>query len=89
MHLNHSDEFQARTLQSNHNAVRRIIDGMHAFAEKIGHVGAKPTKVVSNWVTDKVAPSYWIPNYQILVSFELLRSLANYCLIMNYVIASL
>ena len=59
-------------MQGNHNAVRRIIDGMHTVAEKIGHVSAKPTKVVSNWVTDKVAPSYWVPNYQILVRVALL-----------------
>jgi len=59
-----------RIHHNNHNAVRRIIDGMHTFAEKIGHVGAKPTKVVSNWVTDRVAPAYWIPNYQILEFFS-------------------
>lgn len=68
-------------MQGNHNAVRRIIDGMHTFAEKIGHVSAKPTKVVSNWVTDKVAPSYWVPNYQILVRFTSFFMFVHFILI--------
>eukprot|EP00794_Sanderia_malayensis_P020377 gene20377-22386_t len=59
-----------RVTYANQNAVRRIIDGVNSFAQKIGHVSAKPTKVVSNWVTDKVAPAYWVPNYQILECYS-------------------
>lgn len=55
-----------RLPHSNQNAARRILDGMNLLATKITNVSAKPTKAVTNWVTDKVAPSYWTPNYLIL-----------------------
>ena len=41
---------------------------MNTLAYTITNASAKPAKAVSNWVTDKVAPSYWVPNFQILVS---------------------
>ena len=37
------------------------------LADAITTVSAKPTKAVTNWMTDKVAPSYWTPNYLIIV----------------------
>jgi len=55
-----------RLLHSNQNAMRRVLDGVNSLATKIGDVSAKPTKAVTNWVTDKVAPTYWTPNYLIL-----------------------
>lgn len=53
-------------LCNNQNAARRILDGVNNLANSITEVSAKPTKVVTNWVTDQVAPSYWTPNYLIL-----------------------
>ena len=52
-------------LCNNQNAARRILDGVNTLANSITEVSAKPTKVVTNWVTDQVAPSYWTPNYLI------------------------
>lgn len=34
----------------------------------IGNVTIVPSKVVSGWVTDQIAPSYWTPNSQIKVT---------------------
>ncbi|KAL4238677.1 Zinc finger FYVE domain-containing protein 1 [Mactra antiquata] len=48
-----------------HNAARKLIDGISYVAESIGTVSAKPTKVMTDWMTDQIAPSYWVPNSKI------------------------
>jgi len=50
-----------------HNAARKVIDGISYVAESIGTVGSKPTKVVSDWMADQIAPPYWVPNAKIKV----------------------
>ncbi|ELT96584.1 hypothetical protein CAPTEDRAFT_1802 [Capitella teleta] len=52
-------------LQGTHNAARRLVDGIQYVSDAIAYVGAKPTKVMTNWVTDQIAPAYWVPNAQI------------------------
>ncbi|XP_070579045.1 zinc finger FYVE domain-containing protein 1-like isoform X2 [Ptychodera flava] len=52
-------------LQGTHNAARRLLDGLSHVAGTVGSVGAKPTKMLSDWMTDQIAPAYWIPNNQI------------------------
>ena len=37
-----------------------------------------PSKVVSGWVTDQIAPSYWIPNSQIRVTTKIIYILYHY-----------
>jgi zinc finger FYVE domain-containing protein 1 len=61
-------------LQGGHNAARRVIDGLTYVSDTLVEVGAKPAKVVTKWVTDQIAPSYWIPNSEISVRFNLLYS---------------
>ena len=56
-------------LQGTHNAARRIVDGLTYVSDTVTDYSKKPTKVVTNWVTDRIAPPYWIPNAQISVSF--------------------
>lgn len=64
----HSVDAKGNTvLHGSHNAARRFLDGINYVSESIVGVSAKPTKFVSSWVTDKIAPSYWIPNAQIKV----------------------
>lgn len=29
-------------------------------------MGAQPTKAISNWATDKIAPDYWVPNAKLV-----------------------
>ncbi|KAH3850854.1 zinc finger FYVE domain-containing protein 1-like [Dreissena polymorpha] len=48
-----------------HNAAWKVIDGLSYVAGSIGSVSAVPTKVVSDWVADQIAPSYWVPNSKI------------------------
>jgi len=55
-------------LQGTHNAARRIVDGLTYVTDTVTDYSKKPTKVVTNWVTDRIAPPYWIPNSEITVS---------------------
>jgi len=55
-----------RLPNTSQNSARRILDGMMNLADAITNVSAKPTKAVTSWVTDKVAPTYWTPNYLII-----------------------
>ncbi|KAI0213644.1 Zinc finger FYVE domain-containing protein 1 [Lamellibrachia satsuma] len=53
------------TLQGTHNAARRLLDGIQYVSGNIASMSAKPAAVVSHWVTDQIAPPYWVPNNQI------------------------
>ena len=55
-------------LQGTHNAARRLLDGIHYMSDTLASVSAKPTKAVTHWVTDQIAPPYWVPNAKITVS---------------------
>ena len=50
---------------------RRLLEGVEAVVSAIGNVTSVPSKVVSGWVTDQIAPSYWTPNSQIKVNTSL------------------
>ena len=45
-----------------HNAARRVIDGMSHLGDLISTNTAEPTRAVSAYLADQVAPSYWQPN---------------------------
>ncbi|XP_062895121.1 zinc finger FYVE domain-containing protein 1 [Mobula hypostoma] len=53
-------------LKDNNNAARRLLDGVNFMAQSVSEFSAKPTKVVTAWLTDQIAPSYWRPNSQII-----------------------
>ena len=57
-----------QNLQGTHNAARKLLDGVTYISESVTAVGAKPTKVVTSWMADQIAPSYWVPNLEITVS---------------------
>ena len=61
-------------LQGTHNAARRLIDGLQYMSDSIVSVSAKPTKAVSMWLTDRIAPPYWVPNANITVSMAAVAS---------------
>ena len=50
------------------NAARKVVDGIHYLADTISSVSAKPTKMLSDWMTDRIAPEYWVPNADITVT---------------------
>lgn len=53
-------------MQATQNAAQRILDSVNYLTETVTTISAKPTKVVSEWVADQIAPTYWIPNSRIL-----------------------
>lgn len=53
-------------MQATQNAAQRILDSVNYITETVTTISAKPTKAVSEWVADQIAPNYWIPNSRIL-----------------------
>uniref|UniRef100_A0A8C5PY75 Zinc finger FYVE domain-containing protein 1 n=1 Tax=Leptobrachium leishanense TaxID=445787 RepID=A0A8C5PY75_9ANUR len=54
-------------LKDNNNAAQRLLDGMNFMAQSVSDLSIGPTKAVTSWLTDQIAPAYWKPNSQILV----------------------
>ncbi|XP_071478503.1 zinc finger FYVE domain-containing protein 1-like [Diadema antillarum] len=52
-------------LQGTHNAGRRLLDGLQQVVGVVSSVSAKPTKMMSQWMMDQIAPPYWRPNAEI------------------------
>lgn len=47
-----------------------VIDGVSYLSETVYSISAQPSKVVTDWVADWAAPSYWKPNAEVIVSFN-------------------
>lgn len=39
------------------------------MAQSVSELSLGPTKAVTSWLTDQIAPAYWRPNSQILVHY--------------------
>ncbi|XP_043285149.1 zinc finger FYVE domain-containing protein 1-like isoform X2 [Venturia canescens] len=50
---------------TNQNTAQRVIDGVSYITETVASVSLQPTKALSAWVADQVAPTYWRPNNEI------------------------
>uniref|UniRef100_A0A8C5KCL1 FYVE-type domain-containing protein n=1 Tax=Jaculus jaculus TaxID=51337 RepID=A0A8C5KCL1_JACJA len=48
------------------NAAQSLLDGMNFMAQSLSELSLGPTKAVTSWLTDQIAPAYWRPNSQIL-----------------------
>lgn len=48
------------------HSARMLLDGVSYLADTVTSLGAQPTKAISNWATDKIAPDYWLPNAKIV-----------------------
>ncbi|XP_044737053.1 zinc finger FYVE domain-containing protein 1-like isoform X1 [Chrysoperla carnea] len=46
-------------------SAQRVIDGVLYISEAVASVSAPPTRVVSSWFADQIAPKYWRPNHEI------------------------
>ncbi|KAL7400382.1 hypothetical protein ABVT39_011106 [Epinephelus coioides] len=56
------------TFLTNHqNAAQRVLDGMNYVIQSVSEYSHGPTKAVTAWLTDQVAPPYWRPNTDIAV----------------------
>lgn len=58
---------QAARPTGTHNAAWKLLDGVKVVADTVSAYGSKPTKMLSDWVADQVAPPYWVPNNVITV----------------------
>ena len=74
-------------LQGTHNAARKLVDGISYVADTVSWVGAKPTKMVTQWMTDQIAPPYWKPNSLISVCIRLPHPIGNLIRSSQYQIA--
>nr|XP_033808421.1 zinc finger FYVE domain-containing protein 1 isoform X1 [Geotrypetes seraphini] len=53
-------------LKDNNNAAQRLLDGMNFMAQSVSELSIGPTKAVTSWLTDQIAPAYWRPNSHIV-----------------------
>ncbi|XP_063061573.1 zinc finger FYVE domain-containing protein 1 [Engraulis encrasicolus] len=47
------------------NAAQRVLDGMNFVIQSVSEYSTGPTKAITSWLTDQVAPPYWRPNAEI------------------------
>lgn len=47
------------------NAARRLLDNVGYVTDAVSSLSIPPSKALTDWITDKVAPDYWIPNAEI------------------------
>ncbi|KAG7277054.1 hypothetical protein CRUP_025464, partial [Coryphaenoides rupestris] len=52
-------------LVDHQNAAQRVLDGVNYVVQSVSEYSTGPTKAVTAWLTDQVAPPYWRPNNQI------------------------
>ncbi|RXM31841.1 Zinc finger FYVE domain-containing protein 1 [Acipenser ruthenus] len=52
-------------LTDHQNAAQRMLDGMNFMIQSVSDYSSGPTKAVTAWITDQVAPPYWRPNADI------------------------
>ncbi|CAF0730903.1 unnamed protein product [Brachionus calyciflorus] len=64
--LKHIWSGQQNNVGTSHNLSRKIIDNVSYLGESIQSISAKPASVAKQWMADKVAPTYWVPNSEIL-----------------------
>lgn len=60
---------QSEAFQTDHqNAAQRVLDGVNYILQSVSEYSSGPTKAVTAWITDQVAPPYWRPDAEITVS---------------------
>lgn len=47
------------------NTAQRMLDGLQVITETVSTYSARPTRTISDWMNDQIAPPYWVPNYKI------------------------
>lgn len=68
--LKHIWTGQQNNVGTSHNLSRKIIDNVSYIGESIQSVSAKPTMLAKQWMADKVAPTYWVPNSEIIDCYK-------------------
>lgn len=57
----------SRLSETSFSAGRRFVDGLTYVSDAVAVTGAQPVKLVTNWMMDRIAPAYWIPNSKLTV----------------------
>lgn len=52
------------------HSAQLVLDGVAYITDAMASVGSQPTKLVKSWVTDKIRPTYWRPDSEIIVSLS-------------------
>lgn len=53
------------------HSAQMVVDGVSYLTETVCNISAQPSKAFTDWVADKIAPSYWKQNSEIIVSAPL------------------
>ncbi|XP_072285515.1 zinc finger FYVE domain-containing protein 1-like [Pyxicephalus adspersus] len=53
-----------------HNAAQRVLDGVNFVIHSVNEYTSGPTNMVTSWLINNVAPSYWRPNAEITVCHD-------------------
>ncbi|XP_055684593.1 zinc finger FYVE domain-containing protein 1-like isoform X2 [Lutzomyia longipalpis] len=53
-------------MQNQTYSAQMLLDGVSYLAETVSNLSAQPSKAITDWATDKIAPDYWVPNAQII-----------------------
>lgn len=48
------------------HSAQLVLDGVAFITDAFASVGAQPTKTIKSWVTDKIRPTYWKPDSEII-----------------------
>ncbi|XP_058057263.1 zinc finger FYVE domain-containing protein 1-like [Anopheles bellator] len=48
------------------HSAQLVLDGVAYITDAMASVGSQPTKLVKSWVTDKIRPTYWRPDSEIV-----------------------
>ncbi|XP_030381281.1 zinc finger FYVE domain-containing protein 1-like [Scaptodrosophila lebanonensis] len=54
-------------VRGNAHSAQLMLDGVHYLSEAITNISAPSAKALSGWIADKVAPSYWRCNNEIIL----------------------
>lgn len=57
--------FQKNITLSCQNTAQKVIDNVSYLTETVTNVSLQPTKAITAWMTDQVAPTYWRSNNEI------------------------
>lgn len=52
------------------HSAQMVVDGLSYLSETVYSISAQPSKVLTDYFADKIAPSYWKPNAEIIVSYS-------------------
>ncbi|XP_050302992.1 zinc finger FYVE domain-containing protein 1-like isoform X2 [Anthonomus grandis grandis] len=58
-----------RIMFGSYNSAQKVVDGVNVFTDMVSN-SLQHAKMISDWVNDKIAPSYWRPNHEIEACFK-------------------